>query len=118
MPPPYGPAVFPHTCVIKRVTGYTKVSGEATPIYSTTQSRCKFAKCSVSVRGAGHTAFFQDETHIILPRDVVVNDGDTIVGAMVGYTGSYRIKDIDPIPCTVGTPPGIDHYEGVLERAV
>jgi len=49
---------------------------------------------------------------------VGVNDGDLIVGDMVGYTGSSRFKDIDPIPCTVGTPPQIDHYEGVLERAV
>ena len=106
--------IFPHTCILLHTTGFTKVSGEATPTTVDTTIPCRFSRCSVSVRGANKTVFFQDETHILLPGPVVVGDGDLIISAMDGYTGTYRIKDMDPVL----TMKGIHHREGVIERAV
>ena len=106
--------VFPHTCTLRHTTGFTTVSGEVTPITTDTVSPCRFFQCSVSVRGADKTFYFQDETHILLPGPAVIGDGDLIISMMDGYTGTYRIKDVDPVV----TMKGIHHREGVIERAV
>ena len=106
--------IFPHTCILRHTTGFTKVSGEATPTTVDVETKCRFSRCSVSVRGANKTFFFQDETHLLLPGTAVVGDGDQIISVMDGYTGTYRIKDVDPVV----TMKGIHHREAVIERAV